>query len=327
MSAKQAKRKRKVQRDIVKPEIAIKKINRRPPLGIILILIFSVVSITAFAIAQSAGNNETKTNSIKVSEELRDSIDDEEVTPETWRSIDLEIHKPDGSLAKIGLLRPLWWLKDAQAEVGGAIFLSMPEMGIEGEAKVISIGPCKADSRKGSPGLRVVTGKFTHENATVLDLYFNNNPNEPLGVTPNHPLWSVTRNGWIEAGHLEVGEYLKTKTGIAKLTMRTQRSGRHKVYNLEVHKDHTYYVSNLSILAHNSCFPNKNQLAKKLNMSVDKYHTQVKKIMKKDFPKEMKKLNTTNPDFGISDAGNLLMKNPKTGKSLDTGIPFKYYAD
>ena len=253
MSAKQAKRKRKVQRDTVKPEVDIKKVTKRPPLGIILMLVFSVVTITAFAIASSGSNNKAKTNNTGVSEEHHDSIDNEEITPETWRSIDLEIHKPDGSLAKIALLRPLWWLKDAQAKIGETIFLSMPEMGIEGEAEVVSIGACEADSRDNAPGLQVVTGKFTHENATVLDLYFNNNPNEPLGVTPNHPLWSVTRSGWIEAGHLEVGEYLKTKTGVAKLTMRTQRSGRHKVYNLEVHKDHTYYVSNLAILAHNSC--------------------------------------------------------------------------
>ena len=166
------------------------------------------------------------------------------------------MRKADGSIAKIDLLRPLWWLKEASAEIGETIELSMPEMGIEGEAKVLSIGPCKADSRKGDPKYRVVTGKFTHENAIVLDLHFNNNPNDPLGVTPNHPLWSQTRNGWVEAGQLKVGEYVKTKDGIEQLTIRSQRPGRHKVYNLEVHKDHTYYVSNLGILAHNSCAKN-----------------------------------------------------------------------
>jgi len=127
-------------------------------------------------------------------------------------------------------------------------------MGIDGDAQVKAITPCTADSRNRSPGSQVVTGKFEHENAIVLDLYFNNNPEDHLGVTPNHPLWSLDRDGWIEAGHLQIGEKLRTKDGIeAVLTSKSQQPGRHKVYNLEVHKDHTYYVSNLGILAHNSC--------------------------------------------------------------------------
>jgi len=193
------------------------------------------------------------TQNSKESKEPYRSIDDEDVIPETWRAIDLEIHKLDGSLAKVSLLRPLWWLKDVKAEVGGAILLSIPEMGIEGKAMVINIGACDVDSRQSSVGLRVVTGKFTHENTRVLDLYFENNHNEPLGVTSYHPLWSTTRNSWVEAGDLEIGEDLKTQTGIVKLTKIAQRPGLHKVYNIEVHKDHNYYVTDLAILTHNSC--------------------------------------------------------------------------
>ncbi|MDD3022183.1 MAG: polymorphic toxin-type HINT domain-containing protein [Alphaproteobacteria bacterium] len=222
---------------------------------LITILLGMVISLVALSFSSGfkTDDNRSAISSTTVVQTEQRSIDDEEVTPETWRSINLEMHKADGSIAKVDLLRPLWWLEEAKAEVGGTIALSMSEMGIEGEAKVLSIGPCKAYSRKGDSKYRVVTGKFTHENAIVLDLAFNNDPNNSLGITPNHPLWSQTRNGWVEAGQLKVGEYVKTKDGIAQLTMRNQRPGRHKVYNLEVHKDHTYYVSNLDILAHNSC--------------------------------------------------------------------------
>ena len=180
-------------------------------------------------------------------------IDHEEVTPETWRSINLEIRKADGSIARVDLLRPLWWLEEAGAKVGGTIYLSMPEMGIDGDARVLKIEPNTTDSRKAGSGSRVVTGTFVHENAVLLDLYFNYNSNESLGVTPNHPIWSQTRNGWVQARNLEVGEYVKTREGVARLTGRKQRAGRHTVYNLEVHKDHTYFVSGLKILVHNTC--------------------------------------------------------------------------
>ncbi len=179
------------------------------------------------------------------------SIDDEEITPETWRSIHLEIRKTDGSMAKIDLLRPLWWLEETKAEVGGTLNLSILEMGIEGDAKIIKIGPCSTDSRNRDPKYQVVTGKYTYENAIILDLTFNNDAENNLGVTPNHRFWSTSRNAWVEAEQLKIGESVKTKDGIAQLTTRSQRPGRHTVYNLEVHKSHTFYVANQCILTHN----------------------------------------------------------------------------
>ncbi len=178
---------------------------------------------------------------------------------EAWRGLEglawrgLEIRKDDGSVIDISLLRPNWWLNKAGAEVGAMIALSIPEMGVEGDAKVLRMTPSSVDSRKAAPGQRVVTGTFAHSNAKVLDLYFNDDSSNPLGVTANHPLWSANRDDWIEAGELEIGEYVETKDGVAQLTERRQRPGRHKVHNIEVHKDHNYYVSDLGILAHNSC--------------------------------------------------------------------------
>ena len=332
MSGKQAKRQRKLER------VTMQQIEEQPKptksfaWGIPAVLFLSVISLTAFGFSKvfqsddnlSVVTQQTDSTSIQAS---HTSIDDEEITPETWRGINLEIRKADGSIAKIDLLRPLWWVEEADAKVGGIIALSMPEMGIEGNATVVSIDPCQADSRKGDPRCRVVTGKFTHENAIVLDLYFNNNPKEPLGVTPNHPLWSATHNGWVEAGQLKVGEYVKTKKGIAQLTMRSQRPGRHKVYNLEVHKDHTYYVSNLGILVHNSCFPKAKELAKRLGTNEDTYHKVVKAQLKIDFRKQMKKLGTDNPDFGISKDGFIMLKKPGTKKSITTDSPASWYSN
>ncbi|GEM_PF-2691541 len=180
------------------------------------------------------------------------AIDDEEITPETWKQISL-VAKGTDSDVEIHLLRPIWWIEQTGAVVGESIHLSMPEMGVNGKAKVLAIVPTKADSRKNTdPNYKAVTGKFIHDNAEVINLYFTHQETEPLGVTPNHLLWSVTHGGWMHAGELKVGHVVKTKTGTETLVKKENKPGRHKVYNLEVHQSHTYYVSNIGVLAHNT---------------------------------------------------------------------------
>ena len=179
------------------------------------------------------------------------AIDDEEITPETWKQISL-VAKGTDSDVQIHLLRPIWWIEQTGAVVGQTIDLSMLEMGVNGKAKVLAIVPTKADSRKNTdPNYKAVTGKFIHDNAEVINLYFTHQETEPLGVTPNHLLWSVTHGGWMHAGDLNVGHVVKTKNGTETLLKKEPKPGRHTVYNLEVHQSHTYYVSNIGVLAHN----------------------------------------------------------------------------
>jgi hypothetical protein len=72
-----------------------------------------------------------------------------------------------------------------------------------------------------------------------------------IGVTPNHPIFSLSRNTWVPAGKLRIGEKLKTKTGVV-VVKRLQKGGKKEVYNLEVHQARTYFVGKTSILVHNS---------------------------------------------------------------------------
>ena len=116
------------------------------------------------------------------------SLDDTDITPDTWRSLDVTLEKPDGSKASIQMLRPNWWLEQTGAHEGGTVDLSMQEMGLAGRATVNSIRPCKVDSRENKPGAQIVIGKISHENAVVWDLVFNKDSEHPLGVTANHPL-------------------------------------------------------------------------------------------------------------------------------------------
>jgi hypothetical protein len=127
----------------------------------------------------------------------------------------------------------------------------MYEMGLAGEVQVVHIGPCHQDSREGKPGYSIVIGKIEHENAIVWDLVFNHDTAHPLGVTANHPLFSEDREDWVPAGELKIGEKVRTLDGTATLTGKKQRPGRHKVYNLEVHRTHTYFVGREGLWVHN----------------------------------------------------------------------------
>lgn len=179
-------------------------------------------------------------------------VDATDVTMPLWRVLDLEMTKPDGSVAELSVGRPLWWITETQATVGDTIDLGLHEIGISGDAKVLRISPSTSDSRDNPEGTNIVTGKIKHENAVVYDLAFNGNSDDPLGVTANHPIYSFDRDDWVPAGELKLDEQVSTVDGTAKLTSKKRRPGLHTVYNMEVHRAHSYHVSQLGILAHNS---------------------------------------------------------------------------
>ncbi|MBK9737084.1 MAG: hypothetical protein IPO92_19875 [Saprospiraceae bacterium] len=67
--------------------------------------------------------------------EQRD-IDNEPITPQTWKNITFELTEIDGSKLTAQLSRPNWWIKHHKAtEIGNKVFLSIEEMGIYGDAK------------------------------------------------------------------------------------------------------------------------------------------------------------------------------------------------
>ncbi|MCX7401046.1 MAG: hypothetical protein NT138_25470 [Planctomycetales bacterium] len=181
--------------------------------------------------------------------------DGTDVTRLLCRTIDLEMPKPDGSIAELSVIRPLWWLQGTGAAVGGSIDIGLHEIGLSGEATVLAIGPCDVDSRETRPGMSIVTGTIRHRNATVWDLTFDDCTEETLGVTANHPLYSESRHAWIPAGDLQLDEVVRTLNGHSTLTARTQRPTRETVFNLEVHRSHAYHVSTIGVLAHNTGLP------------------------------------------------------------------------
>lgn len=171
-----------------------------------------------------------------------------DIEPRTWRRIELRAPKVDGSWADIVLLRPLSWLQGEHAEVGGTVFISVPECGIDGHAEVFAINPCPPIK----PGKgRIVTGTYRHSSAKIVDLHTAGQKGA-IGTTANHRFWSMERQAFVAASELQVGENLQTVAGMTQVMSVTPRREVEAVYNLEVQVDHVYFVSSRGILCHNN---------------------------------------------------------------------------
>jgi hypothetical protein len=179
-------------------------------------------------------------------------LDDTDVTRPLWRYLDLSLTKPDGSTAKLQLARPMWWIESAGAKPGATFDLSLLEAGIEGKALVLAVRPCDADSREGDSKYGLVIGTIEHQNAVVFTLTFDNDTAHSLGVTATHPIYSLDRDDFAPAGDLKLRERVLTLGGELTLTSKVEQPNRQTVYNLEVHRDHVYHVSQDGILAHNT---------------------------------------------------------------------------
>ena len=175
-----------------------------------------------------------------------------------WRFVDTLFTKPDGTVSEVNLARPVAWVDDQQATVGSQVYLDLPELGIDGLADVVRIGPAIDPGTRPSPRHSLVTATFKHTAPDTIDLYIEDT--EPIGCTSNHPFWSVDREEFVEAGHLNPDEQVLLATGDTRRVIQTDpRPGPATVYNLEVHGQHVYHVASTGVLVHNSCIPKLRQ--------------------------------------------------------------------
>jgi filamentous hemagglutinin len=173
----------------------------------------------------------------------------------------------------------------------------------------------------------VVNPKITHSQA-IYELTVTNAQGEQSSIHPTaeHPFW-VKNYGWLSVELLTpemtlVDEHNRDVTIVS--LAKTERV--ETVYNLEVADWNTYFVGEAAVWVHNDCFPDKKALAKLLNTSVDDFHRSIKKDITQSFQSEMKRIGSKNPDIGISSAGNIVLKNPLTQKTIDTGVPLISFA-
>ncbi len=174
---------------------------------------------------------------------------DHQIDPEQWRQIDLSVPKSDGHTLAVSLLRPATWLSEHEAVAGSRINLVMPEMGIDGPATVLRVSDCP-EIQPGSGS--VVTGSFAHRRGGVLRVRLAG-IEEPLGVTDNHPVYSLDREDFVPAGELAVGERLAVEGGETVIESIVAQQDAELVFNLEVQGEHVYRVTERGLLVHNNC--------------------------------------------------------------------------
>ena len=132
--------------------------------------------------------------------------------------------------------------------VGGTVFISVPECGIDGNAQVLAIDACPAIP---SGSGRVVTGTFLHQARSTITLTIAGQ-SEPIECTGNHPFWSEDRQTFVRADSLQPNEILRTATGLTTVESWTPDLNPTPVYNIEVHGAHVYHVGISGVVVHNS---------------------------------------------------------------------------
>ena len=175
------------------------------------------------------------------------------ITPEGWRAIHLTMNQ-HGVEYDLRFLRSVEWLHAHKAKAGSMIQMHLPEMGLDGPALVQTINPCPPIEPDDGTNRMLVTGTMAHSATNILDINITG-LDEPLGVTTTHPIWSETRQQFVTADQLKVGEHLRSEIGdSAIITKATPARGlRQLVFNLEVDAEHVYDVAANGLLVHNTC--------------------------------------------------------------------------
>jgi RHS repeat-associated protein len=73
-------------------------------------------------------------------------------------------------------------------------------------------------------------------------------------------------------------------------------------------------------------FPNAEQLAGRLGVGVKQFHKNIKPGIVQDLGAEAKRIGAKNPDIGVNEAGQIVLRNPKTGAVIATDVPLDAYA-
>ena len=124
------------------------------------------------------------------------------------------------------------------------------------------------NEQTGQTEYQPITALYAHQNALVLNITVEGEP-KPLKVTPEHPFLvyrarsdlsaeesdpdSHPNGEWIEAGHLKVGDQLRTANGTwAAITDIKAGGSVEWAYNFEVAENHSYVVGQNGVVVHNT---------------------------------------------------------------------------
>ena len=185
------------------------------------------------------------------------SRDQYEINDTDWNEVAFE-EVNGSSTCKLALHND--WIKSRGYVTEGIVNMNLPEQGISGPFKITSIKhiipqkkPVDEDPND-DYDYRPVTGLFTHESNDVWKIKFDDGTE--LGVTNNHPIYSVSKGDWQHAGHLEIGEEVLAKGGNTIVVSKERDQALQPVYNLEVKDLHNFLVGHVGVVVHNNYLQN-----------------------------------------------------------------------
>lgn len=173
------------------------------------------------------------------------------IEPDYWRQVDMEIVDAYGRVAKIRALRPLpWFEKFGTKECGSVPFVS-GEFHLDGVARITNIGPCPESARDGIQGSRTVVTTVQRIAPDIWTLELEGEA-ATIEITGTHVVYSMSQDRWVQAMRLLPGELVVSAEGTLHVVAdMTPRRGIEPVWNLEVHRGHSYFVGEQSVLVHN----------------------------------------------------------------------------
>jgi RHS repeat-associated protein len=114
------------------------------------------------------------------------------------------------------------------------------------------------DEETGEITLKPVVETYVNETNDLVHVFVNG---EEIITTPKHPFYSPVK-GWTEAAQLRAGDILVLVNGEYVVVEKVQHELLEDpvtVYNFQVQDYHTYYVSQMCILVHNTCSASSSQ--------------------------------------------------------------------
>ena len=108
------------------------------------------------------------------------------------------------------------------------------------------------DEETGEVALKQVVETYVRASNELIHIFVNG---EEIITTPDHPFY-VPVKGWTDAANLRAGDILVLVNGEYVIVEKVQHEILETpvtVYNFQVEDFHTYFVSEICILVHNSC--------------------------------------------------------------------------
>lgn len=162
----------------------------------------------------------------------------------------LRMWNPDDAddVYEIETLRPLEWILEHGAFAGEVIEFETERSPVD-LAYVVAVE--RAPRIKRGPG-RVVLSTFKHRD-DLLQVRFADTA-APILVAPSHKLFSESREEWLKASALAVGETVRAGSTYLKV-LSIEPVKRDKLFDIEVETDHSYFVGSSRVLSHNCGVP------------------------------------------------------------------------